>query len=279
MFLATRTCCARPSGSSRPTRSGPPRPRPATPVGEGSCGSTAVTGSPAAVAAPRSRWGCRGLRRRSVRRTGARTASRLGGSDPTLRRREPFPGPAAVLVVGPRLTAHRQQADVGGGEELGDGKQLDVGDVPFCLRCRTSQPVTQCRQRRAELLQHHGHLPPRGARAADVLRNREPREAHLDGQPHRPLPLAGGPRVGLCRPGRLGAVPGESLTLRAFRGELDRLDFPLGTKPAEQPPFIPLAGSLAAGWFLAPIVWPKVRHLVGARLELPTAPPPHSGDS
>ena len=37
---------------------------------------------------------------------------------------------------------------------------------------------------------------------------------------------------------RLGGVPEESRALRSFRRELERLGFPHGTKPAEQPPWI-----------------------------------------
>jgi len=37
---------------------------------------------------------------------------------------------------------------------------------------------------------------------------------------------------------RIGGVPEDSAVLRAFREELDRLDFPLGAKPAEHPPWI-----------------------------------------
>lgn len=54
---------------------------------------------------------------------------------------------------------------------------------------------------------------------------------------------------------RVGSVPEDSAVLRAFRDELDRLDFPLGAKPAEQPPWIALDGgaetfeaSLSAKW-------------------------------
>lgn len=37
---------------------------------------------------------------------------------------------------------------------------------------------------------------------------------------------------------RVGGIPEDSAVLRAFREELDRLDFPLGVKPAERPPWI-----------------------------------------
>lgn len=45
---------------------------------------------------------------------------------------------------------------------------------------------------------------------------------------------------------RIGGVPEDSAVLRAFREELDRLDFPLGAKPAEHPPWIAIDRGAAA---------------------------------
>lgn len=45
---------------------------------------------------------------------------------------------------------------------------------------------------------------------------------------------------------RVEAIPGDSRALRAFREELDRLGFPLGTKSAEQPPYISIRDGKAA---------------------------------
>lgn len=45
---------------------------------------------------------------------------------------------------------------------------------------------------------------------------------------------------------RIDGVPEESAVLRAFSGELERLGFPRGAKPAERPPWIPIENGLAA---------------------------------
>lgn len=45
---------------------------------------------------------------------------------------------------------------------------------------------------------------------------------------------------------RLDGVPEDSVAVRAFREELDRLEFPLGSKSAQSPPWISLSGGAAA---------------------------------